>query len=165
MSWKAPLRWWALLLTKGKLVCDREWLPVRPIRGGTRREKRSRKIIGEEVEQILEKIAQGTSSPPLSLAQASRELGYSSATLRRHFPQPSAQIAAKFENYKHAKAQARLERLAEEIGQAVERIRAEGQVPTGSRVQRLMDNSNLLRKEGQRAAFFEARRKLGIDGE
>jgi hypothetical protein len=37
--------------------------------------------------------------------------------------------------------------------------------PQASRVRRLVGNSNLLRKEGLRAAFFEARRKLGIDGE
>ena len=153
------------VVTQGKLVCDREWLPVRRVRAGTRRETRSRKVIGEGVERILDKIARGTSSPPLSLAQSCRELGYSSRTLRRHFPQLCAQIAAKFDHYKHARAQARLETLAEEIARAVERIHAQGQVPSTSRVCRLLGNSNLLRKERQQAAFFEARRKLGIDRE
>ena len=154
-----------MLLTQGKLVCERQWSPVRPIRDGKRREKRSRRIVGEGVGQILEKIAEGASSPPLSLAQVCRELGYCSRTLRRHFPQPCAQIAANFDHYKHARARARLERLTQEIRRAVERIHAEDQIPTASRVRRLLGNSNLLRKEGPRAVFFETRRKLGIDRE
>jgi AraC-like DNA-binding protein len=154
-----------MLLTQGKLACDRDWLPVRPIRDGNRRKKGSRRVIGEGVRQILEKFVQSSSSPPLSLAQVCRELGYSSRTLRRHFPQPCAQIAANFGNYKHARARARRDRLTEEIARAVERIHAEDKVPTGSRVRRLLGNSNLLRKEGIRTAFFEARRKLGMDRE
>jgi hypothetical protein len=85
--------------------------------------------------------------------------------LRRHFPQLCAQIADKFDRYKHARAQAQIERLTEEIELAVERIHAEGQVPSTCRVSRLLDNSNLLRRERQRPVFFEARRKLGIDEE
>jgi hypothetical protein len=85
----------ATLLTQGKLVCEREWLPVRPIRGGRRRETRRRKVIGE-----------GGGA--------------------------------------HA---------------------VEGQVPSASRVWRLLGNSNVLRKKRPRAAFFEARKKLGIDGD
>jgi hypothetical protein len=46
----------ATLLTQGKLVCEREWLPVRPIRGGRRRETRRRKVIGEGVERMQSKV-------------------------------------------------------------------------------------------------------------
>jgi hypothetical protein len=44
--------------------------------------------------------------------------------------------------------------MTEEIAQAVERIHAEDQVPTASRVLGLLGNSNLFRKEAQRAAFL-----------
>jgi hypothetical protein len=153
------------LLIEGKLVCDAEWSPIRHVRRGTVRETRKRKVIGPEVERALRGIAQGTSSPPPSLAQTCRALGLSSHALRRRFPQLCLQITAQFDRYKRAKAKARLEKLTAEIRRAVECIHAEGQVPSTSRVCRLLGNPNLLRKEGPRAAFFEARRKLGLDGE
>jgi hypothetical protein len=154
-----------ILLLEGKLVCDVKWSPIRHVRGGTLRETRKRKVIGPEVERALKDVAQGAASPPPSLAQTCRALGWSSHALRRHFPELCLQIATRFDRHKRAKTKARLERVVAEIRRAVECIHAEGQVPSTSRVSRLLGNSNLLRKEGPRAAFFEARRRLGLDGE
>jgi transcriptional regulator with XRE-family HTH domain len=126
----------------------------------TARSPRSSKIFeNDKVKRELEAtIADSIKSPP-SLQDVAMRLGYSKKTLSNHFPELCHLISKRYLNQRRQKAIERIDRLGNEVKEAVRELYGQGLCPSKERVEELT-RPGALKEKSIREIWQDALNKL-----
>jgi transcriptional regulator with XRE-family HTH domain len=111
--------------------------------------------------QQIQAILDGREEP-IGVRPLARRLGCSMRLLEYHFPQEYALIAKRAQEHRRQRAAQRLERVRDEVRQAVITVYAQGVYPSQNKVADLLSDPNLMRMPEAKAAWLEARRELEV---
>lgn len=99
----------------------------------------------EKVYQALERIVADNEQPPPSLRTIGRRIGYTSQVLSRCHPPACREIVQRYNTYVQQRKEARLQRVQEEIQQAVLQLRSQGLPLSQKRISPLLSQPGVLR--------------------
>ncbi len=127
----------------------------------TQRQKRiQRRFDPDPVRLSLEKMLHA--DPPVSVVKAAKALGYGPRHLRRHFPQLTAQVAARYMAYVEDSKRIWEERTQEAVRAVVRTLHAQGVYPSARKVHSFLPKPVSLKNRTAKAAWSATLQELGI---
>ena len=117
----------------------------------------------QQLQHELEEILSSDETPPPSMKEIARRLGYSEGITRFHFPVLCKQISARYLAYWRRSAQARRERICSEVRKVVWDIHSQGKYPGANLVASLLTRPQDMLEEETVKAWHEALQELGLE--
>jgi transcriptional regulator with XRE-family HTH domain len=116
----------------------------------------------QKVQHELEEIVKSDETPFPSMCEVARRLGYSEKIIRLHFPVLCKQISARYLAYWEQSAQARKERIRDEVRKAVRDLHSQGKYPNSHLVASLLTKPHNILEQETVKAWHEALQELGL---
>jgi hypothetical protein len=111
--------------------------------------------------RALETVLTGDEDPPPPMRQVAKRLGYRHADLHNRFPDLCRAISARYLAYRKEQSRQKIQRLCDEVRQAIYRIDAQGMYPSAARVAALLRAPGSIRHPAVLATRRETLRELG----
>jgi hypothetical protein len=136
-------------------------------RGGNpisdRPKRRFRAFPIESLRHALEEVLRNAEIPPPPMREVAERLEYDPSHLSKHFPELCRAISKRYLDYQAEKREERLQRICDEVRQAVLTLHAQGHYPSMKQVQKLLSQPAVLMEYKVRAAWHDALRELGVE--
>ncbi len=116
----------------------------------------------QKVQHELEEILKSEETPFPSMQEVARHLGYSVKVLRLHFPTLCKEISAHYRAFWRCSAQARKERIRDEVRKAVWDIHSQGKYPGANLVASLLTKPQDMLEQETVNSWHEALQELGL---
>ncbi|OAS13749.1 TniQ family protein [Paenibacillus oryzisoli] len=117
---------------------------------------RNQKIKIEEIKtkiKLLQKV-----SPPLSLQELSRRLGYTTKTLKKNFPDLTSQIKHQHSSFKSIYAKQKTENTCQDLRNTIQDLLNQGIYPSRKRVEDHLKRPGILQKPIYKSIWRELRK-------
>ncbi len=128
---------------------------------GEKPKRRYRKFDKESLRRALEGVLQNPEAPPPSMREVAQHLGYDQSHLYQHFPELCQAISARYLDYQAAKRAERLQRMCNEVQQAVRDLHEQGKYPSERQVKKLLRTPGALKEHEVRVFWQDAILELG----
>ncbi len=115
----------------------------------------------EVVQRALEEVLKNAETPPPSMREIARRLGYDHPTLHSHCRDLCRAISARYLDYQKNRGEQRLQQLCGEVREATFQVHAQGLYPSAYRVALFLSAPGFIRHVSGMAAWHAALRDLG----
>ena len=105
------------------------------------RKQRKRKTTKQRLREALEAVICSPEDPPAGLPEVAERLKYDYRRLRKDFPDLCQAISSHYANYRAKQRVERLQRLCEEVCQAIHLLHIQGCYPSKRQVSKLLTTS------------------------
>jgi hypothetical protein len=95
------------------------------------------------------------------MREVAQHLGYDQSHLYKHFPELCRAISTRYLDYQAAKRAERLQRMCDEVRQAVRTLHEQGKYPSDRQIKKLLRTPGALKEHEVRIAWQEAILELG----
>ena len=109
----------------------------------------------------LQNALASDAEPPLAVRQICKELGYKPSQVCGYYPDLCRAVSARLIAHQKERGKQRLQRMAEEIRQAVFTIHNQGKYPSACRIQQILSEPGIIRHQHARKVWHETLRELG----
>ncbi|MDZ7609407.1 MAG: helix-turn-helix domain-containing protein [Eubacteriales bacterium] len=116
----------------------------------------------EQILHSLNMVLSSNESPPPSMREVARRLGYHDKYLRLHFPDLCRCISTRYTGYRNEQSRLRTELLHKEIRQVVLELHAQGVNPTPRNVRVRLSKPNSFLETAAQMAHKNAIQELGL---
>lgn len=113
------------------------------------------------IRQILETTLASEEQPPPAMRTVAKHLSYSPKELREHFPELCRAISMRYENYCKVRGEQKVERLKEDVRQAMLNIHSQGLYPSSHKVGSFLDEPAVMRTPVISSFWHEMLQELG----
>lgn len=125
------------------------------------RHVRYKNSVWQTVQRQLKKALE-VQSPPPSMEELAKQLGYFISTLYKKFPKLCRAISVRYAEHQNILCLERRKLLKDQVRKAVLTLHAQGEYPSFRRVSALLDKPRSIKNRVALAAFREVREELGL---
>jgi TniQ len=118
--------------------------------------------VSQRLQSALEAIVRNPEIPPLPMSEVGKGLGYDPSYLFKYFPNLCKEISAQYLDYQTKRGIERLQRMCDEVRQAVYTLHARGHYPSQRQIEKFVGRRGMFREQEVTTVWRDALQELGF---